>query len=348
MALAVETWELTKSFKESTPTDQGAWAESIVAGIRTLFHPPERKIAVDRISLSVAQGEFFGVIGANGAGKTSFLKMLACLLYPDSGGGQVNGFDLRRQPSSVLRSVSIAASGGWTGTLWQLSGYQNLLYHARLCGLSRGEAKRRTDYVLEGLQIAHKAHDHTWHWSAGERQKFNLAMTFMARTPLVILDEPTSYLDPRAARLVRDFVKEELNQAKGQTVIMSTHYLEEADLLCDRVAILRQGRLLACDTPAQLKSSFVPERILEVRASNYTRALGVRVKAQCGLSELLEYFEDVTTGQVKLRPKWPAEKGSIETLEKALAAEQVKVISVRSVDPTLDDVYFQLTAEKVQ
>lgn len=122
----------------------------------------------------------------------------------------------------------------------------------------------------------------------GESQKFNLAMTFMARTPLVILDEPISHLDPSTARLIRDFVKEELNRRNGQTVIVSTHYLEEADLLCNRVAVLHQGRLLACDTLARLKQTYLPERIVEVRAANYTAEIGARIKEICGLSDLLD------------------------------------------------------------
>ena len=343
-ALAVETWDLTKTFKGQRPNDGRNWTDAIADGVKALFRRPEKKTVVDRVGIEVERGEFFGIIGSNGAGKTTLLKMLSCLLYPDAGGGRVNGYDLRRQRMDVRRSVVLAKAGGWLSTLWQIDGRENLLFRARMCGLSRSEAEERADYVLERLELADKAHDYSWNWSAGEYQKFSLAMTFMARTPLVILDEPTSHLDPRTARLIRDFVKEELNRGNGQTVVMSTHYLEEADMLCDRVAVLHEGRLLACDAPARLKRTYLPERILEVRAGNYTAAIGERIKEDCGLSELLEHFEDIATGQVRLRPKWAGEADAAK-LHRALEAEGVCIAGSAEVEPTLDDVYFQLSRE---
>ena len=315
--------------------------------MKHLFRPPKQKTVVDHVSLSVRSGEFFGIIGSNGAGKTTFLKMLSCLLCPDAGGGRVNGHDLVRQRSDVRRSVALAPAGGFLGMLWQLSGRENLLFRARLCGIPAAEAERRADYVLGRLEVAYKAHEHSWNWSAGERQKFALAMTFMARTPLVMLDEPTSHLDPRVSRLVREFVKGELNQRNGQTVMMSTHYLEEADLLCDRVAILREGQILACDTPARLKQIYAPERILEIRATGYRREAGRRAKERCGLAQLLEHFEDVTTGQVRLRPKWPDGVIDPDGLCRELAASGVAITAAERVAPTLDDVYFQLAREQI-
>ncbi|MBI2940266.1 MAG: ABC transporter ATP-binding protein [Chloroflexi bacterium] len=221
--LAVEAWGLTKTFDGKPPGENRSWVEAAAEGIRHVVRPPERKTVVDAVSLSVARGELFGVVGSNGAGKTTLLKLLSCLLYPDGGGGVVNGYDLLRERTSVRRSVVIARAGGWMGMLWQLTGRENLLFRARLCGLAGREAARRADYVLDRLEIAHKAHEHSWSWSAGESQKFNLAMTFIARTPLVILDEPTAHLDPRVSRLVREFVKEELHGRNGQTVLMGTH-----------------------------------------------------------------------------------------------------------------------------
>lgn len=346
-ALAVETWDLTKTFKGNPPGGGRSWADVMVEGVKHLFHPPKKKTVIDRVNLSVQRGEFFGLLGPNGAGKTTLLKLLSCLLYPDGGGGTVNGYDILRERTAVRRSVVIAKAGGYLGTLWQLTGHENLLFRARMCGISGREAEKRADYVLDRLEIAHKAREHSWNWSAGERQKFNLAMTFIARTPVVMLDEPTSHLDPYISRLVREFVKEDLNKRNGQTVIMSTHYLEEADLLCDRVAILHEGRVLACDTPASLKHTYVPERILEVRAINYTPEIGERAKERCGSVEVLEHFEDVTTGQVRLRPKWSGSPPDQDMLCQELRAEGVIITSVRRVDATLNDVYFHLTkAEK--
>lgn len=341
---AVETWDLTKSFKDDTPIGSQDWTDAMGKGVKHLFHPmKKRKTVIDSVNLSIKRGELFGLLGPNGAGKTTFLKLLSCLLYPDGGGGVVNGYDLRRERSAVRNSVAIAKAGGYLGTLWQLTGMENLLFRARMCGISGKEASERVNHVLDRLQIAHKAREHSWNWSAGERQRFNLAMTFIAQTPVVILDEPTSHLDPHISRIVREFVKEDLSRRDGRTVIMSTHYLAEADLLCDRVAILHKGRILACDTPAKLKRIHVPEQMLEVQCVNYTPEIGERIKGKCGVSELLEHFQDVATGQVKLRPKWSGTTRDPDALRRELDAEGVTVTSNKWVDATLDDVYFYLT-----
>jgi ABC-2 type transport system ATP-binding protein len=345
--LAVETWGLCKDFKGSERRNVRLLG-AVIRGVRELLRPAEKRRVVDNISLSVARGEFFGIVGPNGAGKTTFLKLLCCVLYPDGGRGSVNNYDLLRERSSVRRSVVISPAQAWNGVglLWQLTGHENLMFRARLCGVGKAEAKRRADYVLERLGMARKASEHSWNWSAGELHKMTLAMTFIARTPLVILDEPTSHLDPRTSRQIREFAREELNGRNGQTVIFSTHYLDEADMLCDRVAVLHQGRLLACDAPAELKRTYVPDRIPEVRALNYTPVIGERVKEKLGLVELLEQYEDVTTGQVKLRPKSAGAPVDVESLRCELESEGVKVLSAKRVAPALEDVYFQLTQEE--
>jgi len=338
----VETWRLTKRFRGDPVAEDRFWAEAIVQEVRRLMRPPEVRTVVDQVSLSVRRGEFFGVIGSNGAGKTTFLKMLACLLYPDEGGGRVDGHDLRHDRDGVRRSVAIAGAGGWLGMLWQLDGRENLLFRARALGLPGAEAERRADRVLDRLGIAGKAHEHSMTWSAGERQKFNLAMAFIGRSPVVMLDEPTSHLDPGVSREVREFAREELNRQNGQTVVMSTHYLDEAELLCDRVAVFHLGKLLACDSPAALKRVHAPERIVELRAVGYAPSVGERVRARCGLAEVLAQFEDVATGAVRLRPKWANGAADPEALRQALENEGVRVTAVATVPPTLDDVYFSL------
>ena len=204
---AIQTDGLTKTFRGTRPDEGRSWVAATIDGIKRLVRPPETKTVIDQVSLQVDEGEFFGIIGSNGAGKTTFLKLLACLLYPDAGGGRVNGFDLRRQRMDVRGSVALAKSGGWLGILWQLNGLENLMFRTQLCGIPRAEGRRRADYVLERLEIADKARDYSWNWSAGEAQKFNLALTFVARTPVVMLDEPTSHLDPRTARLIREFTR---------------------------------------------------------------------------------------------------------------------------------------------
>jgi ABC-2 type transport system ATP-binding protein len=341
----VETDELTKIYR-GNPTDNRSWGDALVNVAERVVRRPPEKAVVDGVSLEVRAGEMFGIVGANGAGKTTFLKLLSCLVYPDRGRARVNGFDLTRQRSSVRRSVVIAKAGGWMSTLWQLSGRENLMFRAKMCGLTTTEAKDRTEYVLDRLELQGQANGHSWSWSAGELQKFSLGLCFIARTPLVMLDEPTSHLDPHVARLLREFVREDLCAGGGQTVVMSTHYLEEADQLCDRVAVFFKGRVLACDRPAALKARYAPDRISELWVTGYRAGIGERIRDQLDLAELIEHFEDVATGRARLRPKWRA-GGDIERLRSALEDQAVTVHEIREVEATLDDVYFRLCREKI-
>jgi ABC-2 type transport system ATP-binding protein len=344
--LAVRIWNLTKSYKGKSPGDQLSWTSAAVLGVKRLIRPPRRKVIIDNVSLSVKNGELLGIVGANGAGKTTLLKLLSCIIYPDAGGGSVNGYDILRERRLVRRSVAVSKAQGWLGLLWQLSGRENLMFRAGLCGISRKEAAERVDCVLDRMDLTRKAHSYSWEWSAGETQKFNLAATFICSAPLVMLDEPTSHLDPQVARVVREFIKQDLNTINGQTIIMSTHYLEEAELLCDRVALLHNGQILACDAPSALKRAYAPQHITEVRALNYAPELGERIKAKCGITDLTEHFEDVATGQVRLRPKWSAPPGDREALRRALEEQRIIITSINQVGPSLDDVYFQLIQEK--
>jgi ABC-2 type transport system ATP-binding protein len=344
MTSIVQTWNLGKRYKRTVRL-RGNILKRTGAAMRNLIRRPEYQWVLQDVSLTIRQGEFFGVVGPNGAGKTTFLKLLSGLLYPDCGSGQVYGYDLLRDRGQVRRSVVIAPAQAWNGVgiLWQLTCRGNLLFRARLCGIRQAEALARADQVLERLQMAKKANDYTWNLSAGELHKLSLAMTFIAKTPLVILDEPTSHLDPEASRLIREFAKEELNRKNGQTVVLSTHYLEEADALCDRLAVFHQGRLLDCDTPAALKQRHLPGPIMQIRAVNYSPDIGRRVKQQSGLLDMLEDFEDMATGLVKLGPIWGDRPMNTEALRRNLESEAVRVISMKAVPPTLDHVYFQMT-----
>lgn len=345
--LAIQTEGLMKSFKGRSDGDR-SWVTAVVRGGKRLFSQSKARVVVDRVDLAVRTGEVFGIVGANGVGKTTLLKLLSCLLYPDGGGGSVNGYDILRERMDVRRSIAIARAGGGLGLLWQLNGRDNLLFRARLSGIAGAEAVKRVDQLLDRLDLARKARSYSWELSAGEAQKFSLAATFISRAPVVILDEPTSHLDPQAAREIREFIKNDLNQANGQTIILTTHYLEEADLLGDRVALMHGGRIIACDTPAELKRGYGLGDRLEFRARNYTSEIGQRVQVKCGIVELRERFEDLVTGQARLRPHWDSDSGDEEELRRMLEAEGVVVTAIRQVKPTLDDVYFHLIREQVK
>ena len=210
-------------------------------------------VAVDRVSFSIQEGEIFGVLGPNGSGKSTLIRLIATLLLPDEGSIQVFGQDVVRQPVQVQRlinRVSVEAS-----FFKKLSPMENLLYGARLYGLEGGETRRRVVEILTRLGLEQRAiYRPMEEMSRGMQQKVAIARALLSRPRLLLLDEPTTGLDPRSKREVQAVVRE-LNREHGTTILLTTHDMLEADQLCDRIAIIEGGKIVALDTPGALKRS---------------------------------------------------------------------------------------------
>src|SRR2546426_1006896 len=236
---AVETKDLVKVFERGRRT---IWQR-----IRREPDKRDRFRAVDGIDLVVEPGEIFGLLGPTGAGKTTTMKMLATLLIPTSGTIRVLGIDPLERPREVRARLGAMLSGE-RSLYWKLTGRENLEYFAALYHVPPGETKARIEKVLAAVKLADRADDYVERYSTGMRQRLALARALLPDPPLVVLDEPTVGLDPQASRDLRDRVRE--LKAQGRTVLLTTHYMEEADQLCDRVAIIDHGRIVALDTPA--------------------------------------------------------------------------------------------------
>jgi ABC-2 type transport system ATP-binding protein len=208
-------------------------------------------VAVDHLSFSVQQGEIFGVLGPNGSGKSTLIRLLATLLLPDGGNVTVFGHDVVGQPMQVQRlinRVSVEAS-----FFKKLSPMENLLYGARLYGMSGGETRRQVIEILTRLGLEEGSiYKPMEEMSRGMQQKVAIARALLSKPRLLLLDEPTTGLDPRSKHEVQDVVRE-LREQHGTTILLTTHDMVEADKLCDRVAILDGGKIVALDTPAALK-----------------------------------------------------------------------------------------------
>jgi len=220
----------------------------------------ERFRAVDGIDLRVETGEIFGVLGPNGAGKTTTLKMLSTLLEPTSGEAYVLGIDVRAHPREVRARLGAMLSGE-RSLYWKLTARENLEYFAALYHVPPSETRRRIDAALESVKLTDRAEDYVERYSTGMRQRLALARALLPDPPLLILDEPTVGLDPQASRDLRERVRD--LQRHGRTVLLTTHYMEEADQLCDRIAIIDHGRIVALDTPAALKSKLNGHKVVK-------------------------------------------------------------------------------------
>jgi ABC-2 type transport system ATP-binding protein len=208
-------------------------------------------VAVDRVSLTVTRGEIYGVLGANGSGKSTLIRLFSTLLVPDAGSVTVFGFDVVRDEMAVKRLINrVSVEAAFFRVL---SPMENLLYAARLYGMDAGMARRRIVEILAELGIEEKrVGEPLQKMSRGMQQKVAIARAFLTSPVLLLLDEPTTGLDPRSKREVQQFVLD-LRDRHDATVVLTTHDMDEADRLCDRIAILNDGRIVAEDTPAGLK-----------------------------------------------------------------------------------------------
>lgn len=216
--------------------------------------------AVAEVSITVNRGEIFGLIGSNGAGKSTLVKMLTTLLPPSSGQASVAGYDIVREAPTVRRHIGyvpqlLSADGS-------LTGYENMLLSARLYAVTGRERKTRIAEALGALGLADAANRLVQHYSGGMIRRLEIAQSMLHRPSILFMDEPTVGLDPLARDQVWIHVRA-LRKDFGMTILLTTHYLDEADSLCDQIAVMSRGRVVACDTPAALKASIGPDATLD-------------------------------------------------------------------------------------
>ena len=302
----------------------------------------ERFRAVDGIDLHVDRGEIFGVLGPNGAGKTTTMKMLATLLEPSAGTAQILGLDVVRQAREVRRRMGAVLSDG-RSLYWKLTARENLEYFAALYHVPHREARTRIAAALQAVKLDDRSDDYVERFSTGMRQRLVLARALLPDPELLLLDEPTVGLDPQSARDLRDRVRE--LQAQGRTVLLTTHYMEEADQLCDRIAIVDHGRIVALDTPAGLKRTIAATEVvrLEIATGNGEAALLARLD---GAGSVAHHERD--DGVLSVTVHCRSARDFVPAAFDAAHAEGATISHVEVVPVTLEDVFLSLTGRALR
>ena len=294
--------------------------------------------AVDGLDLAVGTGEIFGLLGPNGAGKTTTAGMLTTRVIPTGGRAFVGGIDVVAHPTLAKQILGIVSQQNTLDR--QLNVWENLYFHGRLFGIPAGESRRISDQLLSQFQLDKWATSSVEALSGGMAQRLMVARAVFHRPAVLFLDEPTAGLDPQSRLALWDILGQ-LN-ADGQTIMLTTHYMEEADLLCGRVAIMDHGRILALDTPAALKRGIDADTIVTVTAPGDQDGLGRLLTSQ---------IEGVTRvrpidGGVELHVK-----GHQRLLPKVMAAAEgggFPIIDLSVTEPTLETVFINLTGKELR
>jgi ABC-2 type transport system ATP-binding protein len=310
MTKVIETFELTKTFNGLT--------------------------AVDKLDISVESGEIFGLLGPNGAGKTTTISMLCTILKPTSGTAKVNGFDIVKEAMHVRKSIGIVFQDPSIDD--RMTGRENLFMHANLYGVPTSEQKNRIDSILKLVELEDRANDLMRTYSGGMRRRLELARGLIHYPKLLFLDEPTLGLDPQTRDHVWKYIRE-LKEAHDITVVLTTHYMDEADRLSDRIAIMDYGKIIALDTPAKLKETL--EGDVVIIKANTPDALLSLVTEKMGLQKAR-----IVNGAIEVTVK--NGKSMLPRIVETATQNNIFVESISLREPNLEDVFLHYTGRTIR
>jgi len=294
--------------------------------------------ALESVDLVVERGECFGLLGPNGAGKSTLIKILTTLLLPTAGLAEVAGYDVARDPLAVRRRINLV-SGGDTSGYGILTVRETLHLFARFYGVPGPVARKRADFLMEVTGLHEKADTRLSSLSTGTKQKLNFARGFMSDPEIIFLDEPTLGLDVEASRQVRNFIAGWVRERPHRTVLLTTHYMVEADELCGRVAIIDRGKILALDTPRVLKRSIPEEPIFELQVG--ASATGLDGLAAIRGVRSLSHHAHPATGAIEVRVVVDEDQVIGEVLGR-LKSSGHPVLHLTKMEPTLETVFIHM------
>lgn len=294
-------------------------------------------VAVDEVDLDIRKGELFGLLGPNGAGKSTIIKMLTTMLAPSEGVAKVWGHDIARERNAVRSSIGVVFQDPAVDGM--LTGRENLDFHGRMYGLGRALRRKRIEEVLDLVDLTDKADVKMEDYSGGMQRRLEIARGLMHHPNVLFLDEPTLGLDAQTRRHIWQYIRN-MNRQEGVTIILTTHYMEEADYLCDRVAIIDHGRIVALDAPENLKDMIGADTItLEVQSGGESLLSSLEsiegVKSAASFNGTIELMVDHAKARIP------------QIMQEACRTNAV-IKSVGMHEPTLEDVFLKFTGKKMR
>lgn len=290
-------------------------------------------VAVQDLSLNVGEGELLALLGPNGAGKTTTIRMLSSILKPTTGQAWINGYDVAVEPAEVRRSIGLLTEQ--PGLYLRMTGMEYLEFYGRLYGLKDKFIHQRGSDLFERFNMADAAHRRLGQYSKGMRQKVGLIRTMLHDPTVLLLDEPTSAMDPHSAKLVRDAIRE--MRADKRSFILCTHNLAEAETLADRIAIIKHGAIVAEGTTQELKNQLLGQPQIEIRVDQH---LNGEVK------ELADFGAVDVVGENGIRYRTPEPKRDNPVMVRRLGELGLGIVSVQEVTQSLEDVYLHVVADE--
>jgi len=296
--------------------------------------------AADHVSFNVKRGEILGLLGPNGAGKTTTIRMLATLLKPTEGTASIGGFDVVKNDNEVRNLLGLVSEK--IIMYDRLTARENLWFFGRLYDIPEEVLKRRIDELLGLVQLSNWKSSQVGTFSSGMRQRMNVIRALLNMPEVLLLDEPTLGLDPQSSVEVREFVKK-INREKKTTIILTTHMMVEADMLCDRIGIIDHGKIVALDTSSNLKKlvSGVNTTVMELEISNLTTNMISSIKSK----ECVTSISQNDSTHIRVHA---GGDGAFDTIIDAVRAEDGKISSVKNLEPTLEDVFLHITGHEVR
>jgi len=296
-------------------------------------------MAVEDISFSIKSGELFGLLGPNGAGKTTTVKMLATLLIPTKGTAAVMGYDVVKDAQEVRKRIGFIF-GGERGLYWRLSGIDNLRYFASLYGVEPEVSKKRIPYLLEMVGLKDRGNERVEGYSRGMKQRLHVARTLLHDPEILFLDEPTIGLDPVGAREFRQVIRD--LQSEKKTILLTTHYMFEADSLCQRVAVIDKGIIVAMDSPSELKKHVADLSVIEIETFGTSQEILDHLRG-LPFVDALSVQEQDQRQMLLIQTARGAE--AVPDILASMDSQRIGRVVVR--EPTLEDAYVRLVGGRV-